>query len=206
MRRALTVLLFAWLAAVAVIAITRAAGNGPHLGGLASTPDLIAHGRLWTLLSSALPVSRYPALEIAGLLGAVYGVWRVAGITAVWIAGLAAHLGSTLVVYAGIGGLWLADRGSVERFVDRLDYGISAVWLGELGFLTTALWPRNRPVAAGVGVASLAVSAGLIPVAGEIATAEHFLSFAIGAALPILFRDASVLRRPPAAAPPRPAA
>ena len=205
MRRALTVLLLAWLAAVTVIAATRTAGNVPHLGGLASTPDVILHGRLWTLLSSSLPVGRYPFLEIAGMAAAMYGVWRVAGIAAVWIAGLAAHLGSALIVYAGIGGLWLADHGSVERFVDRLDYGISAVWLGELGFLTAALWPRNRRLATGVGVASLAVSAGLTPVAGEVATAEHLLAFVIGAALPIIFRDASVFR-PPASAPPRPAA
>ena len=205
MRRVLTVLLLAWLGAVTVIAVTRAAGDGPHVSGLASTPDLVVHGRLWTLLSSSLPVSRYPFLEIAAMLAAMYGVWRVAGIAAVWIAGLAAHIGATLLVYAGIGGFWLADHGSVDRFLDRPDYGISAIWLGELGFLTTALWRRNRRLSVGVGVASLAVSAGLTPVAGEVATAEHVLAFGVGAALPIIFRDASVFE-PRAAAPPRPAA
>ena len=205
MRRALTVLLLAWLAAVTVIAVTRSTGEGPRLPDFASTPDRIVHWQWWTLLSSAMPVGRYPLLEIAGMAGAMYGVWRVAGIAAVWIAGLAAHLGATLVVYAGMGGLWLADHGSVEKYLDRPDYGISAIWLGQLGFLTAALWPRNRRLAAGVGVASLAVSAALGPVAGEVATAEHFVAYAIGAALPIIFRDASVFR-PSAAAPPRPAA
>ena len=205
MRRALTFLLFAWLAAVVVIAITRTAAGEPHVGGLASTPDLIVHGELWTLLSSSLPVGRLPFLEIAALFGAIYGVWRVAGISAVWIAGLAAHLGSTLVVYAGMGGLWLADHGSVDRYLDRPDYGISAIWLGELGFLTTTLWRRNRRLALGVGVASLIVSAGLAPVAGEVATAEHFAAYVIGAALPIIFRDVRLFR-PSSSASPRPAA
>jgi hypothetical protein len=204
-RRALTALLLAWLAAVVVIAITREASGVPHLAGLASTPDLIAHGRLWTLLTSALPVSRYPILEIPGLLAAIYGVWRLAGLGAVWTAALAAHIGATLVVYGAVGGLWLADRGAVDRFVDRLDYGISAVWLGELGLLTALLWNRNRRAAIGVGGASIAVSAALLPFAGEIASAEHFLALAIGWLLPRTLPHATFLH-PPAVTPSRPAA
>jgi hypothetical protein len=185
-RDVLTAALGAWLVALVVISAIRVGGDhNPPISGFASTPDLIADGHLWTLLTSAMPVGRWPFAEIAGIVAAIYGVWRVAGIGAVWVAGLAAHIGSALLVYAGIGVLWLVDHASVSDQVDRLDYGISAIWLGELGFLTAALRRRNRRLAAGVGVASLAVSLGLLPVAGEMATAEHLLAFAIGAVLPM---------------------
>jgi hypothetical protein len=183
-RAVLLAALGAWLVAVVVIACLRVGDHTPSVTVFASTPDLIVDGHLWTLLSSSLPVSRFPFAEIAGMVAAMWGVWRVAGIAAVWVAGLAAHIGSTLVVYAGIGGLWLIDHGSVGDQLDRRDYGISAIWLGELGFLTTALWPRNRRAALGVGVASLAVSIGLLPIAGPMATAEHLLALIIGAGLP----------------------
>lgn len=183
-REVLLAALGAWLVAVVVIAGLRVGDHTPSIRGFASTPDLIADGHLWTLLTSALPVSRFPFAEIAGMVAAMWGVWRVVGIGAVWAAGLAAHIGSTLVVYAGIGGLWLIDHGSVGDQLDRRDYGISAIWLGELGFLTTALWPRNRRAAVGVGVSSLVVSVGLLPIAGPMATAEHLLALTIGAVLP----------------------
>jgi hypothetical protein len=203
-RRTLTALLLAWLAAVAVIAVTREASGVPRLSGLASTPDLIVHGQLGTLLSSALPVSRYPVLEILGIAATMYAVWRIAGIGAVWAAGIAAHIGSAVLVYAGIGGLWLIDHSTVDRFVDRLDYGISAIWFGELGFLSAVLWRRNRRASVGVGVASLAVSLGLIPNAGEMASAEHLLALAIGLLVPAALRHAP--SRHHAATPSRPAA
>ena len=197
MRRTLTALLIAWLAAVVVIAITRASAGVPQLRGLASTPELVAHGRLWTLLSSALPVSGLAALEIAGLAITLYAVWRIAGIGAVWVAGLAAHIGSTLLVYAGLGGLWLAGDTGVERFADRLDYGISAIWLGELGYLTAVLWSRNRRAAIGVGAASLASSLAVAPLSGELASAEHIVALAIGLLVPSAVRHVPLLQPPP---------
>ena len=54
------------------------------------------------MVQSAAPVSRYPVLEIAGLVGALAGVARVAGIATVWVVGLAAHIGATLLTFAGI--------------------------------------------------------------------------------------------------------
>jgi hypothetical protein len=192
-RALLLVGLGAWLVAVIVIAISRGVDGRPRLGGFASTPDLILRGHLWTLLTSALPVGRYPAVEIAGLLIALYGVWRVSGIVAIWVAGLTAHIGCTLVVYAGIALLWLADRSAAEPYTDRLDYGISAVWLGALGYLTAVLWPRNRPAALGVGLGSLLVSVVLLPVVGSMATAEHVVALGIGVLVPTTIPN--VLRR-----------
>jgi hypothetical protein len=184
-RALLLVGLGAWLVAVIVIAISRGADGRPRLGAFASTPDLILHGHLWTLLTSAIPVGRFPAAEIVGLLIALYGVWRVSGIVAIWVAGLTAHIGCTLVVYAGIALLWLADRSAAEPYTDRLDYGISAVWLGALGYLTAVLWPRNRAVALGVGLGTLIVSVALLPVVGSMATAEHVVALGIGVLVPM---------------------
>jgi hypothetical protein len=177
----------AWLLAVLVIAILRVSGSGPALGALASTPDLLLHGHLLTLLSSALPVGRLPFAEIAGLVLAAWAVWRASGILAVWVVGLAAHIGCTLIVYAGFGLLWLVDREAAGDAADRSDYGISAVWLGMLGFLSASLWHRNRRAAVGLGTGSAAVSVALLPVTGAMTTAEHLLALIIGWLLPTTF-------------------
>ena len=189
----------AWLLAVVVVAILRVSGGGPSLAALACTPDRLVDGRLLTLLSSALPVGRLPFGEIAGLAGAAYGVWRLAGIAVIWIVGLTAHVGCTLIAYAALGLLWLADRGLAGDAVRRSDYGISAIWLGLLGYLSAALWHSNHRVAVGIGATSAVVSLALAPVTGAMTTAEHLLALAIGWLLPRTFpalRPRAALRPP----------
>lgn len=178
------VVFVAWLLAVLVIAILRVAGGGPSAAALACTPDRLLDGRVLTLLSSALVVGRLPFGEIAGLAAAAYGVWRLGGIAVVWVVGLAAHIGCTLVAYGALGVLWLVDRGLAGDSAQRSDYGISAVWLGLLGYLSAALWHRNRRAAAGIGGVSALVSVALLPLAGPMTTAEHLLALAIGWLLP----------------------
>jgi hypothetical protein len=174
----------AWLLAVVVIAILRVSGGGPSLAALACTPDRLVDGRVLTLLSSTLPVGRLPFGEIAGLAAAAWAVWRLAGIAVVWVVGLSAHVGCTLIAYGALGVVWLADRGLAGDAARRSDYGISAVWLGLLGYLSAALWHSNRRVAVGIGVASAVVSLALAPLTGAMTTAEHLLALAIGWLLP----------------------
>jgi len=198
LRAVLTAGFAAWLIGVVVIAILRVSGGGPSLAALACTPDRLVDGHLLTLLSSALPVGRLPFGEIAGLAVAAYAVWRLAGIAVVWLVGLAAHIGCTLVAYAALGLLWLADRGLAGDAVRRSDYGISAIWLGLLGYLSAALWHSNHRLAVGIGATSAVASLALAPVAGTMTTAEHLLALVIGWLLPMTLpalRPRAALRR-----------
>ena len=173
-------LLVGWGAAVVVIAVTRAAGAGPSAHALASTPRRIWDGELWTLLTSGLPVSGIVVPEIIAAAATLVLAWRAVGPVLLALAALVAHLGSALIVYAGIGLIDLVSAETVHDVLDRHDYGISAVWLAAVGTLVAVL-QRRRPRAA-LALVALATAASLavIPVSGPLASPEHILSLAIG--------------------------
>src|SRR5690242_5276623 len=126
--RAGVVAAIGWLAASLALTV---AGADPH--AFASTASGVAHGRLWTLLTSGLPVSQYPYAELAGCALAVAVALALLGGVRFWIVALASHVGSALVVYAGIGAIWLVAPHVVADIAVEPDYGISAVWLGTIG-------------------------------------------------------------------------
>jgi hypothetical protein len=186
-----------WLAACAVLTVTRDRYGWPRISVLASSASSVAHGRVWTLLTSALPVSRFPVAELAGCALAVAAAIALLDGLRFWIVALASHVGSALIVYAGIGVVWLVDRGSLKDAQSEDDYGISAIWLGAVGAIAVVLHRRGRR-RAGAALAALAVvaSAALVAASDWMAFAEHLLALVIGAATALLLTPA----------PPRPAA
>jgi NADH:ubiquinone oxidoreductase subunit 6 (subunit J) len=174
------------VAAVAAIALARAATGHPAVATLALTPDRLAAGRVWLLASSALIVSGPAVPELAGLgLAAAVALERLgARFAAVTI--VVCHVGATLLAYLVL----LVATGDPDGTHNAgYDYGISAVWLGLLGALAVSCWRDARAGdrrAAAVTAAS--VAAGVIGVAffPLLATVEHGLAFAIGAGLAAL--------------------
>jgi membrane associated rhomboid family serine protease len=176
-----------WLLAVGVIAVVQTATGDPRPAELASTPDSVAHGALWTLLSSGLLIAGAPAAQLAGTALVVAAVLRLLGGAAFWAIALVGHVGATLLTYLAVGLLSLVAAGDVDRAIDAPDYGISAVWAACLGALAVVAAVR-RSRALGVAAAALAATALLlfavfIPQAGGVAAAEHLLALALGAAV-----------------------
>lgn len=162
----------AYLAAVAVIEAT----GRPDWHSLSASPDAVAHGRVWLMLTSGLVVEGVVWAQLA-VLAAVLGLalWRF-GALRLWAVALAAHVGSALLAYAAVGVLWLVDASLVD--VREPDYGISAVMAGELGALAAG---GGRRTALLVGVLALAGFGIGLADASTLANAEHLLAFAIGA-------------------------
>jgi len=189
-------LVAAYLLCVAAFEVTRHAFGYPSPRDFAATPAAILAGKVWLLVTSAFLVSGGAALglsgtvvdvlEIAGLTLAAVLVVKRLGATAFWRAGIAGHLGGTLLAYAGLGLLWLVSRDADHDVVHKLDYGVSAVWMALLGALMVSAWQALQAggmrlrevllltVCALTGIASATLFAPLVD-------AEHGLAFVLGA-------------------------
>lgn len=177
----------AYLGALVVIEAT----GEPNWRSLACSPDAVAHGRLWLLVSSGLDIDDLPwaQLTVLALILAV-ALWRL-GAARLWTVALVAHVGAALIAYAAIGVLWLIDRSTVAATVVEPDYGISVVLAGELGALAAS---GGRRTALPIGVAAL-IGFGIgVADASALANAEHLLGFALGA-VTLVCLDRHVPRR-----------
>jgi hypothetical protein len=179
-----------WLAAVVVIAILRTATGEPRPGPLACSPAALAAGKVWTLASSALIVDGPPIAQVIITAAVLAAVMSLLGTRAFWWSALTAHIGSTLLAYAGIGLLWLVARHDVRAVVHAPDYGISAIWAGALGALSTWAVTRaahHRSAARRAVLGSLLVFVVLVPLDGELADVEHLIAYLLGAAVAVPF-------------------
>jgi membrane associated rhomboid family serine protease len=164
----------AYLIALAVIQAT----GTPDWELLASSPEDVVHGKVWLLLTSGLVIEGLPWAQLS-VLAVILAVALVRlGTGRLWTVALAAHMGATLVAYAGVGVLWLIDHETVVGTVDQPDYGVSVVLAGELGALAAG---GGRRIALLVGAAAL-VGFGIgVADSSALANAEHLLGFVIGA-------------------------
>ena len=170
---------------VLVLAAIQATG-WPDWETLASSPARIADGQVWLLLTSGLVVDGLPWLQL-GLLAVVLALAQPRlGTAGLWIVALAAHVGATLVAYAGVGLLRLADPAAVAGAVDQPDYGVSVILAGQAG----ALAVTARTARGALTVCALALLGFAVGVVGSstLASAEHLLGFAIGALTARLLR------------------
>jgi hypothetical protein len=184
LERAAVLAAVAWLATSTILTVAWRRAGWPDPADLASTASGVEHGRVWTLLSSMLPVSEYPFAELAGCALTVVVALRVLGGLRFWAVALSSHLGSALIAYAGIGVLWLLDPAAASDAAVEDDYGISAVWLGTIGALAAVLYDAGRRRAA-LAVAGTAVAASIAIGTDSdwLPVAEHLLALTIGAAV-----------------------
>jgi hypothetical protein len=145
----------------------------------------LASGRVWVLPASALVVDR-PVL--VGL--AAFGVLAVAalcicGARTFWLAAVAGHAGSTLLVYAIIGSAQLADPEVFASAAARPDFGVSAIQGAWVGAITATAWiragtdRRDRSLVA-AGVCAIAGAGWWLHPDPSILTTEHLFAFFIG--------------------------
>jgi hypothetical protein len=190
-----TALAVCYLLGVGAFEVIRHAFAFPSPGDVAATPAAVAAGKVWLLLTSALLVSGQPilgvndvavdVLEFVGLVLAAAMVVSRFGGKAFWRAAIAGHVGGTLLVYAGLGLLWLSahDAGSV---VHKLDYGVSAVFMALLGALTVSAWQTlasSRRQRRELLLLTASAAGGIVGATlfSPVVDAEHGLAFALGA-------------------------
>jgi hypothetical protein len=186
----LTAAAVAWLAAVALIQIAQPDLSPARLG---ASPDAVADGELWRLLSSSLIVdSDLPAVQIAVLAAATAVVLVRHGPVVWWLAALIGHVGSALVAYGLIAVAAGLGSDSADRFEDDWDYGLSCVLAALAGVLFAGALRRLRD---GRGrardvVLMAATSLGLLAwlVTIDWYGDEHVLAFALGAGVLIARR------------------
>jgi hypothetical protein len=157
----------------------------PDWETLASSPNEIAQGKVWLLLTSGLVIDGLPWLQWLALAVVLGAALVVLGTARLWIVALAAHVGATLIAYVGVLVLWLVDSDSVVGTAGQADYGISVVIAGELGALAAV---GGRRIALLVGAAALIVFGIGLADSSALANAEHLLGFVVGA-LVIIFLD-----------------
>ena len=182
-----------WVSGAALFAVVVALteeiqAHGVSVGLFAASAGRIAAGKVWLLLSSALVVDRPVAVGLVafGLIG--FATLWVCGARTFWLAAIAGHIGSTLLVYAIIGVARLADPHVFSGVVWRPDFGVSAMQSAWVGALTAYAWlhrgsDRRRRAVTLLGVAALAAVAWVLHPDPSILTFEHLFAFCIGASL-----------------------
>ena len=178
-----TALVAAYVLSVALFTLTSHAIGEPEVADLASSPQKIADGKLWTLLSSAFLVDGPPVVQIVAVavLAAVLVHFR--GSFVFWRAALAGHVTATLLTYVGVGVLWLVDRRATTGVVTSPDYGISCVWAGGLGALAAGAWRArgSAPRAQARRRDRRGPAHAVDDLLDGLAQIEHVLAFALGA-------------------------
>ena len=165
------------VAYLVVVAFIQAVG-WPDWEALAASPDQVAHGRLWLLLSSGLVIDGLPWLQFTVLAIVLVLAYVRVGAARLWAAGLVAHVGSALIAYAGIGVLNLlgADIGDVAS---EADYGVSVLLAGELGVIAVSGGRRTALLVGVLGVAGFGIG---LADSSTLANVEHLIGFGLGAA------------------------
>jgi hypothetical protein len=176
----------AWLATVAAIVIARAVDpGGVSVHALACSPDALATGRVWTLVTSGFIVSGPPVPQLVMTAIVAVAVVRLAGPAVWWISAIAGHLGATFIAYAGIAAVYAVEPATAEGVAHAPDYGISAVWTATTGTLLLLLHRAGAHprLTAACTIALLGAFVTLVGVDGELADVEHLLAFLIGMAV-----------------------
>jgi hypothetical protein len=179
-----------YLGAVVVVALLPANAHRTLVTALAFSPRDLVSGRLWLLPLSAVVIDGETWLQVAVLAQAAVALAVVAGAGTFWRAAIVAHVGSTLIAYAILRVLSVADHPATGDLFRDPDYGVSCVWLGSVGALAVVCarsWASAHAkvaLAATLGAPILAlVAAGFVTPAGtlDLASVEHLFAFPLGA-------------------------
>jgi hypothetical protein len=174
---------------VVVTAMTLASRAGlVSADALSASPQRIAHGKVWLLLSNALLVQRPLALCLFSFVLLIFLTPVVCGTRVFVASAVVGHIGSTLLTYALAGGVYAVDPGAVRDLVSYPDYGVSAIQAAWIGAIAATLWQRSGQTQRGralVVAACLAVAGIAYAVRSDLTLldTDHFFAFVIGATL-----------------------
>jgi hypothetical protein len=157
-------------AAVSVVTVLNRVGL-ISVRDLASTPQGVADGREWQLVTSAFVADRPAVPSVVGLTIVGLAALVLAGARILWTAAAAGHVLATVVVYGAL------DVAGIT--VTRPDYGTSAIaaWIG---VVACCLWKRGAGLAA-IGLCLVSALVGwLLRPDLDILDTEHAVALAVG--------------------------
>lgn len=173
---------------------------------LAASPHALAEARVWSLLTSALLVQSplFWSLISFALLGAL--TLEVCGGRVLWIAALAGHVASTLVVYGLLAFARTLDPHAFTALLSAPDYGVSAISAAWLGAIAAVSWrargtTRRGKIATALAVVATAVFAWMLHTHVSFLDLEHVVAFVIGVAIAIRPQGFASIRATPALLP-----
>ena len=184
-RRVGSVIVFVLL--VALVTASTRAHLGFSVGELAASPERLARGKLWLLLTSALVVDRPIVLSLGAFAVLASLVMVICGPRVFWRAAIFGHVASTVLVYLFVAASRLLDPSIFTYALRRPDYGVSAISSAWLAATATVLWrvgAGGRPGRVGViiGCAAVALFAYTIRPDVTVISSEHLVAFAVGVA------------------------
>jgi hypothetical protein len=164
-----------------------------HAHELPSTPFVasaatIASGRLWVLPASALVVDQPVLIGLAAFGVLAVAMLGICGARMFWLAAVAGHAGSTLLVYAIIGSTQVLDQDAFSRAAVTPDFGVSAIQGAWVGAITATAWrragaERRTRCLVAVGVSAVAGVGWWLHPDPSILTTEHLFAFLIGSGI-----------------------
>jgi hypothetical protein len=176
-------------AATAVATLVTAANRLGDLSlwTLASSPDSVKDGKVWSLVTSGLLADRPAVPSLVGFWLVAFVVLLVCPVRVVAATALAGHIVSSLGVYAAIGAVGLVDPRAFSSVAQLADYGLSAIIAAWLGAIARVFWVRNplpvpRAFVVLGSVGCAAVGFALRPDV-TVLDSEHLLAYCIGVAL-----------------------
>lgn len=178
------------IASACVVALITAATLASRAGivsadALSASPHRVAHGKVWLLVSNGLLVQRPLALCLFSFVLLIFLTPLVCGTRVFVASAVAGHIGSTLLSYALVGGVFAIDPHAVRHVVSYPDYGVSAIQAAWIGAIAATLWRRGqgRGRRALIVAAVLAVSGIAYSVRSDLTLldSDHFFAFVIGA-------------------------
>jgi hypothetical protein len=170
---------------VATLTVAEASGE-IGVGAVAASPQRIASGRLWLLITSGLLVQKPFALSLLsfaalGALTLVVCGWRVLASAAPL-----GHVAATLIAYGALGLVWVGSPEAFAGVWSAPDYGVSAIAAAWLGAVACIAWRRHASTLLGkttvvIGCLAVAAVAWMLHPHLNVLDSEHGFAFVIGA-------------------------
>jgi len=180
-RRAATVTALTAVAGVVTLA-SRSGWIGPS--HLAATPNAIAAGRVWLLLTSGVVADRPWLASLIGFAIVGLAALSVASVRVVVLAALAGQVLATLAVYGFLGLAREVHPGAFHPLLNTPDIGLSAIIAAWIGVVAQTLWCRYRSRRSHVLNVLACVGCTLIGFAFRpnltALDSEHLVAFALG--------------------------
>jgi hypothetical protein len=157
------------------------------LSHLAASPQAVAEGKLWLLLTSGVVADRPWLPSLLGFAIVGFAALSLARARVVVVAALAGHVLATLVVYGFLGAADAVDHGAFANLDSQPDIGLSAIIAAWIGVISCMLWRRYRSRRAHALNVLACVACALIGLAFRpdlnVLDSEHIVAFAFGVAV-----------------------